>query len=333
MKNIIKKWSAFIVAVLVIMSLMPVTAKAEDTYTLYARVPSGWEVPNVWAWTDAGVNVFDTWPGQVMNNTGDGEWYSIELPVSATNVIINYNGDSNKTGDIKVSGADVWITVCADKSVVIDYSKPTGAAPDSGNTDTGKMVNLIVTMPADWTYPYLWAWNDAGNNVYAKWPGEAMDIQENGTVTKLIPDWVTGLKISANGGAIQTDDILIESGVDVYITIYAKDDMIGEYKEVEEPTEPDMPPTELEDMTPPADDETTADSNNSGEEQNSTTAPNSGNSGNTGDNGNSGNSGDNGNSEDNNNGFFKFLIPAVCVVVIVVVISAVKKGSKSGYEE
>lgn len=319
MKNIIKRLSAFIIAALVIISLMPVTAKAEDTYTLYARVPSHWELPNVWAWTDAGVNVFDAWPGQVMTEVGDGEWYSVELPVSATNVLINYNGDSYKTNDIKVNGTDVWITVLADNSTVIDYTKPSTLPSDSGGEDTGNMVNLVVMLPADWTYPYLWLWNDEGKNAYAKWPGEAMEIQANGAATKKIPDWVTGLKISANGDAIRTEDVLIDAGRDVYITVYAADNLVVTYGE-DKPTEPDMPPTELEDMTPPVVENTTpyteyttpySDDMNGG---NPTVAP------------------DNGENDENNTGFFKFLIPAVCVVVIIVVIVATKKNSNTEEE-
>ncbi len=327
MKNIIKKMSAFIVATLVIISLMPVTAKAEDTYMLYARVPSHWGVPNVWAWTDAGDNVFDTWPGQMMNATGGGEWYSIELPVSATNVIVNYKGDSNKTSDIKVNGSDVWITVCADNSVVIDYQKPTGPPPDSSVGSDGEMINLVAVLPDDWTYPYLWAWNDEGMTVYAKWPGEEMERQENGTVAKLIPDWVTGLKISANGGAITTGDILIDAGKDVFLTVYASDNVVVGYGSGEvETTAPDMPPTEGNVVTPPAQENTTpyventtpyteyttpySDDMNG---NNPTVAPNN-----------------NGN-EKSGGGFIKFLIPAVCVIVIVVIIVATKKSS--GTEE
>ena len=324
MKNIIKKLSAFIIATLVIISLMPVMAKAEDTYTLYARVPSNWGVPNAWAWTDAGENVFSAWPGQAMTAVGDGEWYFVELPVSATNVIVNYNGDKNKTGDIKVNGTDVWLTVCADNSVVTDYTKPIAPPPEVGDKPTGNLINLVISLPDDWTYPYLWAWSDEMGDVYNKWPGEEMEAQGNGTVAKRIPDWVTGLKISANGGSIETDDIFIDPGKDVFITIYAADDMVVEYVNTEEETTvPDMPPT-YADETTQANDETTsvsggAPSNpgNPGEVQ--TSAPTQG-------------SGDD-NNEGKNNGFFKFLIPAVCVVVIIVVITAVKKGSQSSEDE
>ena len=321
MKNIIKKLSVFIAAVFVIISLMPVTAKAEDTYTLYARVPSIWKRPNVWAWTDSQENVFNKWPGQEMTAVGDGEWFSIELPVSATNVIINYFGDSYKTNDIKVNGTDVWITVCEDCTFVVDYTKPTGPPPATGQNTQGDTVNLTVVLPDYWTNPNLWAWTE-GKNAYSRWPGEPMDAVSGVTYSKQIPDWVTGLKISSDGG-IETDDIYIDPGKDVLITVYAEDDMVVEY--VENTTPPDEPPTQPEETTPsdvpPAQPEETtpSDSGNSGPGQSVTPTPDSGNNNDNEDNG-------------NNSGFLKFLIPAVCVVVVVVVVVATKKTKEESEE-
>ena len=327
MKNIIKRLSAFIIVALVIISLMPVTAKAEDTYTLYARVPSHWGVPNIWAWSDAGENVFEAWPGQAMTGVGDGEWYSVELPVSATNVLINYNGDSYKTNDIKVNGSDVWITVFTDNSTAIDYTKPSKLPSDSGEEGTGNMVNLVTRLPADWTYPYVWLWNDEGKNVYKQWPGEAMDIQENGAATKRIPDWVTGIKISAksstDGRSVETGDIFIDAGRDVYITVYTADNLVVMYGD-DNSDKPNMPSTGFENVTTPIVENTTpyteyttpyteyttpySDDMNGGAP---TIAP------------------DDGENGKNNAGFFKFFIPVVCVVVIIVVVVATRKSTNT----
>lgn len=321
MKNKLKRLSALFIVAVLVMLLIPVTAKADDTYTIYARVPSNWGVPNMWAWTDDGVNVFEEWPGAAMTETGDGEWYQIELPISATNVIVNYGGDANKTADISLDGTDVWITVCQDNTYIVDYTKPDGEAPDTSGTDTdvdsGEMINLMITVPADWTYPYLWAWSDSNGDVYDKWPGEEIVIQENGVGVKQIPNWVTGIIVSAQGGVVQTEDITIESGKDTNVIIYSADDYLVTYVENEEQE------------TETVDKNTMPDPNNSGNnsQSNSDSSNNNSNNNNNNSNNNNNNNGNNDNSN-NDSGFFKILIPAVCVIVVVVVIVASKKSKE-----
>ena len=66
-----------------------------------------------------------------------------------------------------------------------------------------------------WTDPYCWAWNSS-KDVFASWPGEPMKPTGNGYVITL-PDYVTGLKFSDPTVGMETSDIIVEAGRDIWI--------------------------------------------------------------------------------------------------------------------
>lgn len=120
MKKFVKKFTVALIVAMMAVIMIPFSAAADDTYTVYADVPDSWGNPNIWAWTDGGGNVYATWPGEAMDDAGDG-LYSKEIPVNATNVIINAAGGTPQTLDLKVTGADCKISVNDDNSVTIEY--------------------------------------------------------------------------------------------------------------------------------------------------------------------------------------------------------------------
>ena len=101
--------------------MIPFSATAaDDTYTVYVEVPDTWGTPNIWAWTDSNGNVYDAWPGEPMEEAEDG-LYVAQIPKTALNFLINYEGDANKTRDIKVTGVDCKVVVGTDLSVTVEY--------------------------------------------------------------------------------------------------------------------------------------------------------------------------------------------------------------------
>ena len=132
MKKIVKRFTVALIVAMMAVIMIPFSATAaEDTYTVYVEVPDTWGTPNIWAWTDGGGNVYDAWPGEPLVEGEDG-LYVAELPKTALNFLINYQGDANKTRDIKVTGVDCKVVIGADLSVTVEYlaeEEPTTEEP------------------------------------------------------------------------------------------------------------------------------------------------------------------------------------------------------------
>ncbi len=88
----------------------------------------------------------------------------------------------------------------------------------SGDT----MVSVYIKAPADWKNPCIWAWDDAGKNAFAAWPGGAAeaDTANEGWYYCWIPDWATNIIVNANEGTVQTGDLKLE-GKNTWLTITA----------------------------------------------------------------------------------------------------------------
>ncbi len=101
------------------------------TYTIKVQVPAEWTSANWYAW-DENDNNAAPWPGTALGEAVDG-WYTIELPVTMTNLIINYNGEQTK--DIKNIDPTkpVWVTVTGtgDDGFAVSYEAPQARGPFS----------------------------------------------------------------------------------------------------------------------------------------------------------------------------------------------------------
>ena len=80
------------------------------------------------------------------------------------------------------------------------------------------MVPVAVHVPEGWGTPSLWAWADDGTNAFAAWPGEAL-VQEGDWYTIQVPGWINSVIINANGGTVQTTDLSVETGKELWITV------------------------------------------------------------------------------------------------------------------
>lgn len=115
-KRIFSILLAVVMTAALILTAAPALA-AEDTVTVYAKVPTDWTDVRAWAWdcaTGDPVSQAD-WPGDLyMASLGNG-WYSIELPGWFTGIIINASNGSLQTSDMAVeAGKDIWIDAYTD---------------------------------------------------------------------------------------------------------------------------------------------------------------------------------------------------------------------------
>ena len=93
MNKLVKRISALIAMLMLVLTVMPVTALADNSdekVAIYMQVPSDWENPCVWAWDEAGNNAFTAWPGgEAEADPANEGWYYIHIPAWANHVIIN----------------------------------------------------------------------------------------------------------------------------------------------------------------------------------------------------------------------------------------------------
>lgn len=268
----------------------PPTPETTDTYTVHVKVPASWTTANLWAWAGSN-NVFSSWPGQAMN-LGDDGWYTWDVPAWATNVIVN-NGTA-QTADIAVEARDLWLVVADDNSYTLSYEAPGADTPNPGpgtdkpvedetkpnedekpgeeetkpgeeetkpEEDTPPVQKETITVhayvPESWMDPCVWAWDDAQKNAFDAWPGELM-TKDGDWYTLEVPAWICNVIINGNGGSVQTADLAVEAGKDLWIVVFEDRTTTVLYEEPAElpeppvPTEPETPPTDPVQPTEPA---------------------------------------------------------------------------------
>lgn len=243
MGKVIRRCGSFLMMLLLVIGILPMTVNAETTQNteernaLYVQVPEDWADPCVWAWDSDGNNAFTAWPGEEMEaDAANDGWYYIWLPAWANHVIVNANEGNVQTEEQILDTNAAWITVSAADTVEISYeSKTTGEAP-------AYVEKFVVHAKVDdsWEAPCLWAWSAPdGTNAFAAWPGEALEEGEGGWLVKEIPGWVNSIIVNGNEGSVQTTDISVETGKDIWLTINGPEDYTVSYEEIalEETTE------------------------------------------------------------------------------------------------
>lgn len=198
-----------------------------EKFKIHVSVPESWESP---AFTWSGL---EEEAGRTLKIGEDG-WYTGNVPVAASAIIISGSAENQKTESISTDPAEVWITVAEDGSFDFTYNDPNAVqAPD---------INVFVTVPEDWETPCLWAWSAPdGTNVFTSWPGEALAEGGEGWFTLQVPGWINSIIVNANDGGVQTTDISVETGKDVWIVISGPEEYEVSYEEIQIPETGETP--------------------------------------------------------------------------------------------
>ncbi len=221
-----------------------------ETFTVHAYVPLAWKTVDLWAWSAPdGTNAFEAWPGEAMDEGEDG-WFTAECPTWVNSIIVSGNDAEVQTEDISIEAQELWLTVYEDLTYELVYEDPT--APDVEN------ITVYVQAPADWTEPHLWAWSAPdGTNAFSAWPGEPLTAGEDGWYTLEVPGWINSLIVNGNEGTVQTADISVEPGQDVWLTVEGPESVTVSYEggtasggETEEGTEGEPAETAAETEAP-----------------------------------------------------------------------------------
>ena len=181
-------------------------------FKIHAQVPDDWQDVCLWAWSAPdGKNAFEAWPGKTMSKGEDG-WYTASAPVWVNSIIVNGNSGDVQTEDISIDAAEVWVTVSEDGTSDFTYNDP--------NAPVAEDITVHVKAPANWSEPHLWAWSAPdGTNAFSSWPGEALQEGEDGWLTLSVPGWVNSIIVNGSDGSVQTSDLSVETGKDLWIVV------------------------------------------------------------------------------------------------------------------
>lgn len=183
-----------------------------EKFKIHAQVPDDWQDVCLWAWSAPdGKNAFEAWPGKTMSKGEDG-WYTASAPVWVNSIIVNGNSGDVQTEDISIDAAEVWVTVSEDGTSDFTYNDP--------NAPVAEDITVHVKAPADWSEPHLWAWSAPdGTNAFSSWPGEDLQEGEDGWLTLSVPGWVNSIIVNGSDGSVQTSDLSVETGKDLWIVV------------------------------------------------------------------------------------------------------------------
>ena len=177
---------------------------------VHAYVPLAWETVNLWAWSDPdGKGAFDAWPGLELKE-GDKGWFTGKIPAWVNRIIVSGNNGEAQTEDATIEPEELWITVYNDLTYEVAYEDPDKAVED---------VTVHAQVPGDWADPCCWAWSAPdGTNAFAAWPGEAL-TKDGDWYTIQVPGWINSVIINANEGSVQTSDLSVEPGNELWIVV------------------------------------------------------------------------------------------------------------------
>ena len=181
-----------------------------EKFVVHAYVPLSWKTVNLWAWSAPdGTNAFEAWPGAEMTEGEDG-WFTGKVPGWVNSLIVNGNEGSVQTEDISIEAKELWITVYEDLTYELSYEDPNKAVDN---------ITVHAQVPADWEAPCCWAWSAPdGTNAFSSWPGEALTL-DGDWYTIQVPGWINSVIINGNEGTVQTTDLSVETGKDVWIVV------------------------------------------------------------------------------------------------------------------
>ncbi|MBR0207684.1 MAG: starch-binding protein [Oscillospiraceae bacterium] len=105
-----------------------------------------------------------------------------------------------------------------------------------GGGKSTQTITVHARVPSSWRAPICaWAWKNT-KDVFDAWPGEPMS--RNGTWYEIsIPSWANCVIINGSGGEVQTPDLGIEPGYDVWIIANSDGSARICYEEPDEPAE------------------------------------------------------------------------------------------------
>lgn len=142
---------------------------------------SSWSTPNIYVWVEGGSIVSKTWPGSEMDpingHPGYYGWKNTK-GIAPTNLIFNYQGDANKTGNLTWAEGKIWVlngTVIGSEGTYTPNDIPVIDDPVIEPADEFKKYATVLHLEDDtWGWPYIYVWVNPSEEISASWAGDKM---------------------------------------------------------------------------------------------------------------------------------------------------------------
>ena len=121
-------------------------------------------------------------------------------------------------GLVACSGEETTPTVVTTAPTTVPTTEP---IPD---------ITVHAMVPEEWSAPGCWAWLNGGDDAFEAWPGVSMNGND-GWYSVSVPGWVDHVIINGQDGALQTADLAVESGKDVWVHVVNADYAFVHYEE------------------------------------------------------------------------------------------------------
>ena len=200
----------------------PTSAPPVSSGYIYCKNDAGWSSVNAYMWTTGPSDQNGVWPGQAMENMGNGTW---RCSVNGSYANIVFNNGSDKTDDLPFPGVGKvynnktgqWSNysptdpTTAPQNPTTAPQNPTTApynpttAPQNPTTAPGGSKIVYCKNEAGWSTVTAYMWNSATDN-NAGWPGAAMTKVGGDIWQYNIPKDFKNIIFSQNGQN-QTSDL------------------------------------------------------------------------------------------------------------------------------
>lgn len=171
-------------------------APCNDNLTIHFKNTNGWANPSIYFWNPTPSGPSTTWPGEAMQDDGNG-WFSYTLPCAeCSNMIFSNNGASQTANLYRCD--EGWY----------DGSWHNSNPDQGGNGDL-----TIHYKPLSYGDPEIYFWNVTPNGQSSSWPGVQMQNDGNGWYSYTFSSTNCANYIFSNNGASQSPDLYTCSDV------------------------------------------------------------------------------------------------------------------------
>ena len=222
MRKPASRFFSLALALILVLSMIPVSAQAANTKTVYFQ--------NNWLWTDVSIHYWGgssstEWPGVKMTlveNDGTYDIYKAEVPADSTGIQFNGikndgSGSRDQTPDITDIQTGVYYYMVWNNTNAVAtkaYTEPGGDVTDPSTEPSSSEPDTTPTTPSgddkviyftntdNWSTVNAYYWNAGGE---ITWPGLPMTKVEDNIYSIVVP---AGMKyIIFNNGSTQTGNI------------------------------------------------------------------------------------------------------------------------------